>query len=179
MPVLYHQNNFCIEVLPFFFLLFSTFLGLGRHKLSFHLLWWISEQVRKWPNTDLFWTERVATLAEVGADGREGHEVSLHVNLLAALGEHLLEGAGKEAAKAKEPWVELMTGSAERSGGDRRADRPEDGHFRRLVQELVHAVHHPGVELDQVHHLGHVGVFPQWERRLVDARVSLAWNNKV
>lgn len=83
--------------------------------------------------------------------------------------------------KPNEPSVELKTGGAERRGGKKRADQPKDGHFRRLVQELVHTVHHPGVKLNQVHHLGQVGVFPQWERRLVDARVSLTWNktNKV
>lgn len=133
------------------------------------------EQVRKWPNTDLFWTERVPTLAEVGADGREGQKVSLHVHLLAALDEHLLKGARKEAAKPishKFSWRQKV--EAERRRG-KRGDPPEDGHFRRLVQEFVHAVHHPGVELNQVHHLGQVSVFPQRERRLVDACVGLTW----
>lgn len=37
-------------------------------------------------------------------------------------------------------------GGAKAKGG--RGDPPEDGHFRRLVQEVVHAVHHLGVELD-------------------------------
>lgn len=55
------------------------------------------------------------TLAEVGADGREGHEVSLHVHLLAALGEHLLKGARKEAAKPASH--ELSSELRQRAGG--------------------------------------------------------------
>lgn len=105
-------------MLPFCYVIYCAIMMIIAWKLhnkyfSFlsQYLWtwiahiWLSfilmnlEQVRKWPNTDLFWTERVPTLAEVGADGREGHEVSLHVHLLTALGEHLLKGARKVAAK--------------------------------------------------------------------------------
>lgn len=71
------------------------------------------------------------------------------------------------AVSGAEDWRCRATGEAE--------DPPEDGHLRRFVHELVQTVHHPGVKLDQVHHLRQVGVFPQGQRRLVDAGVSLAW----
>lgn len=51
-------------------------------------------------NTDLFWAERMATLAEVSADERENHEVPLHVHFFTALGEHLLKDTRVEAGGA-------------------------------------------------------------------------------
>lgn len=51
----------------------------------------INSLVSKRLNTDLFWAERVSTLAEVRTDRGEGHEVTLHGHLLTALAEYLLK----------------------------------------------------------------------------------------
>ena len=52
-------------------------------------------------------------------------------------------------------------------------DPPEDGELGRLLQEAVHVVYHPGVELRQVHDLGQVRVLFQRQRGFGHAGVCL------
>lgn len=47
----------------------------------------------------------MSTLTEVRTNEREGHEVSLHCHLLAALGEHLFKDTGVEAGGEKNQTV--------------------------------------------------------------------------
>lgn len=104
-------------------------------------------------------------MAKVGTDQRKGHEVTIHGHLLAALVKHLLKDTRKEAVGGKEKKQKKQQIGEERDkvklkrGKERRGvtkpigNSPENGQVRCLLQQLVYIVHHPGVELDHVHHL--------------------------
>lgn len=117
----------------------------------------------------------MATLAEVRADEGERHEVALHGRLLTALEKHLLKHTWVVAVKQTDS-NQLGRSSVEEKRSDakeKRINRPEYGHLRCFLQEFFHAVHHPGVKLNHVHHLCQVGVFLYWKRGLVHTCVGL------
>lgn len=134
----------------------------------------------KWLNTDLLWAQRVRTLAEVRTDRREGHEVTLHGHLLTALAKHLLKDTWVEAGNQN---IKGFNKEGEKKRDETRKEKkkrswPEYGHLRSLLQKFFQAVHHPGVKLDQVHHLCQVSVVLYWKRGLVHTCVGLKQNTK-
>lgn len=105
-------------------------------------------------------------MAKVGTDQRKGHEVTIHGHLLAALVKHLLKDTRKEAVggKRKKKKKQQIGEEKDKKGKLKRGKKmrgvtkpignsPENGQVRCLLQQLVYIVHHPGVELDHVHHL--------------------------